>query len=60
MQFIIFHPPYMDIVKFSEKKEDLSSCKDLEEFLSMFLKSCQNSLKFLDKNRYFAVVVGDK
>ncbi|EIE9531338.1 DNA adenine methylase, partial [Campylobacter jejuni] len=31
-QFIILHPPYMDIVKFSEKKEDLSQISDLKEF----------------------------
>lgn len=35
-QFIFLHPPYMDIVKFSEKKEDLSQISDLKEFKDKF------------------------
>ncbi|KAA6225189.1 DNA adenine methylase [Campylobacter sp. LR196d] len=59
VQFIIFHPPYMDIIKFGDKKEDLSNISNLNEFLDKFLLSLQNALHFLDKNRYFALVIGD-
>lgn len=59
VQLVIFHPPYMDIVKFTQNPRDLSQFGDLDAFLEAFLQTCQNTLKFLDKNRYFAIVIGD-
>ena len=58
-QFVIFHPPYMDIIKFTDKKEDLSQINNMDDFLNAFLKTCKNILPFLDKDRYFAIVIGD-
>lgn len=55
----IFHPPYHDIVKFTDDKNDLSNCSSVDEFLDKFKKSLANSLEFLAKNRYFAIVIGD-
>ncbi len=60
VQFIIFHPPYWDIIKFSDNDEDLSNSKTLEEFLENFRKVVRNTLKILEKKRYCAVVIGDK
>lgn len=57
--FAVFHPPYHDIVKFTQNPADLSNCKSIDEFLIGFRKSCENSLNFLAKDRYFAVVIGD-
>lgn len=59
VQFVLMHPPYMDIVKFTEDPNDLSRLGDLSEFVSKFKEVCENSLRFLDKNRYFGVVIGD-
>ncbi len=59
VQFVLMHPPYMDIVKFTEDPEDMSRIGDLKAFLSKFKDVCENSLTFLDKNRYFGVVIGD-
>jgi site-specific DNA-adenine methylase len=59
VQFVLMHPPYLDIVKFTDSKDDLSQISNLKEFVSKFRIICENSLKYLDKNRYFAVVVGD-
>jgi hypothetical protein len=59
VQFLLMHPPYMDIVKFTENENDLSQFSDLKTFLQRFRNICENSLAFLDKNRYFAVVIGD-
>ena len=36
-QFVIFHPPYMDIIKFTDKKEDLSQINNMDDFLNAFL-----------------------
>lgn len=55
----IFHPPYFDIVKFSQNPLDLSNSSNLDDFLLKFEKSLQNSLKFLKKGGYFAIVIGD-
>ncbi|MCI6989168.1 MAG: site-specific DNA-methyltransferase [Campylobacter sp.] len=57
-KFALFHPPYMDIVKFTDKNENLFGISDLKEFLGAFLKVVSNTLEFLEKNRYFAVVIG--
>jgi DNA modification methylase len=59
VQFILMHPPYMDIVKFTDDENDLSQIGNLKEFVGKFRIICENSLKYLDKNRYFALVVGD-
>ncbi len=59
IQFVIMHPPYMDIVKFTNKKEDLSQISDLTEFTKRFTIAVRNSVQLLEKNRYFAVVIGD-
>ena len=59
VSFAIFHPPYHDIVKFTDSPNDLSNCQNVDEFLAKFKKSCENALGFLAKGRYFAVVIGD-
>lgn len=60
VQFIIFHPPYWDIIKFSEKENDLSNTRTLDEFLNAFGAVIDNTGKTLEKNRYCAMVIGDK
>ena len=59
-QFQIFHPPYWDIIKFSSSKLDLSNAKTIDDFLNGFGKVLDNTLPFLDKKRFAAVVIGDK
>ena len=56
----ILHPPYANIIKFSDKKEDLSNAKSLKEFLSDFSLVLKNTLAILEKGRYLAIVIGDK
>ncbi|MEM3787025.1 MAG: DNA methyltransferase [Nitrososphaeria archaeon] len=59
-QLLIMHPPYHDIIKFSKDKNDLSNAEDTEEFLRMFGDLVDNITPFLEKGRYFALVIGDK
>ena len=59
VQFILMHPPYMDIVKFTDNPNDLSQIDNINAFVKKFKIICQNSLKYLDKDRYFAMVIGD-
>lgn len=60
VQFAVLHPPYADIIKFSDKKGDLSNSKSLREFLDKFSLVLKNTIEILDKDRYVAVVMGDK
>jgi len=60
VQFAILHPPYADIIKFSNQPEDLSNCRSLNEFLEKFSQVSKNVIGILDKNRYLAVIIGDK
>lgn len=60
VQLLIMHPPYHDIIKFSEDAHDLSNAKTTQDFLSMFGQSVENATPYLEKGRYFALVIGDK
>ncbi|MEO0092065.1 MAG: DNA methyltransferase [candidate division WOR-3 bacterium] len=59
-QLLIMHPPYHDIIKFSKDKRDLSNAKNTEEFLKMFGAVVDNATPYLEKGRYFVLVIGDK
>jgi 16S rRNA G966 N2-methylase RsmD len=59
-QFIIMHPPYWDIIKFTKEKNDLSNAQTVNEFLNMFSSVLNNISPYLEKKRYLAVVIGDK
>ncbi len=58
-QFLILHPPYDDIIKFSDKKEDLSNCSSTEEFYDLFEKVAKNGYDLLEKGRFAALIIGD-
>lgn len=60
VQLLIMHPPYWDIIKFSDHSNDLSNAQTLGKFLEMFGKVIDNTYKILEKNRYLVVVIGDK
>ena len=60
VKFIIYHPPYWDIIKFSDNKKDLSNCETIEDFNKSFGEVIDNTTKHLVKNRYCACVIGDK
>ncbi len=59
-QFLILHPPYDDIIHFSDKKEDLSNCATTEEFYEQFEKVAKNGYDLLEKDRFAALIIGDK
>ena len=59
-QFVVLHPPYDDIIKFSDKKEDLSNCATPEEFYNLFEKAAKNAYDLLEKGRFAALIIGDE
>ena len=59
-QFLMLHPPYDDIIKFSDKEEDLSNCPSTDKFYELFGKVAKNGYNLLDKGRFAALIIGDK
>lgn len=59
IDFFIAHPPYLDIIKFTDQKEDLSQISDIDCFLSKIVNAIDNGYRYLKENKYFAVVMGD-
>lgn len=59
VDLIMSHPPYLNIIKFTDKKEDLSNIADLNTFVEYYIKGVQNVWPFLKKNKYFILVIGD-
>lgn len=60
VQFLIMHPPYWDIIKFSEDKRDLSNAESVDVFLEMLMRIVDKTYPILEKRRHFALVIGDK
>jgi len=60
VRFLIMHPPYFDIIKFSDDPRDLSNTPSIDKFLEMMNKIVENASAVLEKGRYFALVIGDK
>jgi DNA modification methylase len=60
VQLVIMHPPYWDIIKFSDDEKDLSNAASIDSFLSGIGKIAKKSYSVLDKGRYLALVIGDK
>ena len=58
-QLLILHPPYDDIIHFSDKKEDLSNCATTEEFYELFKRVAKNGYDLLEQNRFAALIIGD-
>ncbi|MDO8684497.1 MAG: DNA methyltransferase [Armatimonadota bacterium] len=59
-QLLVLHPPYADIIKFSDLSEDLSNCGSTKSFLDMFKKVAKNGYDLLEPGRFAVLVIGDK
>lgn len=46
VDFIIAHPPYLDIVKFTDKDEDFSKITDAKTFTKKMVSTFNNALKY--------------
>lgn len=60
VQLIIMHPPYHDIIKFSNDSKDLSNTGSVEKFTHKFGEIVKNYLDLLEKDHFLAIVIGDK
>ncbi len=60
VHLIILHPPYHNIIKFSDDKKDLSNIESVDCFAEKFGDVIENFIDLLASGRYLAVVIGDK
>jgi hypothetical protein len=60
VQFILMHPPYWDIIKFSAHPDDLSNAPSIEAFLRGLRQVAERAYPYLEEGRYMALVIGDK
>lgn len=58
--FLFLHPPYADIIRFSDLDGDLSNASDVEAFLDGFQRVAQLGFDNLKPGRFAALVIGDK
>jgi hypothetical protein len=59
-QLLILHPPYQDIIKFSDLPSDLSNAASTEDFLAMFRRVATNGFDLLEPGRFAVLIIGDK
>jgi 16S rRNA G966 N2-methylase RsmD len=59
-QLVILHPPYDDIIKFSDHRGDLSNLTSTDEFYFQFELMARNCYRLLEPGRYAILVIGDK
>lgn len=59
-QFVVLHPPYWDIIKFSDDPDDPSNCTEPDDYLRLLGALTDRIYDLLDEGRYLALVIGDK
>lgn len=61
VDFILTHPPYADIIKYSAGKlnNDLSNIHDIDKFADEMEKVAKELYRVLRKGKYCAILIGD-
>lgn len=57
---IWYHPPYWDIIRYSNEQKDLSNCTTLEEFENKLNWSVEKLMGALKPGGIMAILIGDK
>jgi len=55
-----YHPPYWDIVRYSDRPDDLSNCASLEDFESRLNESVARLFEVVRPGGIMAILIGDK
>ncbi|MDZ7760057.1 MAG: hypothetical protein U5L00_07370 [Desulfovermiculus sp.] len=55
-----YHPPYWDIIKYSDRAKDLSNCETLQEFEEKLCRSVKRLMQVVRPGGILAVLIGDK
>jgi len=57
---VFYHPPYWDIIRYSDDPNDLSNCKTLEDFEARLNQSVERVYQSVRNGGVLAVLIGDK
>jgi 16S rRNA G966 N2-methylase RsmD len=57
---LVLHPPYADIIRFSERTECLSNTGSKDAFLGAFRRVAEQGWSLLEPGRFAVLVIGDK
>jgi DNA modification methylase len=60
VQLVMLHPPYHDIISFSDMAGDLSNAPTLDSFLDGFETVARQGYELLEPGRFAVLVIGDK
>ncbi len=60
VDLVVLHPPYHDIIKFSDNPNDLSNKQTVEDFCDSFGQVIENTTEALRAERFLIIVIGDK
>jgi len=60
VQLVIMHPPYWNMINFTDKSSDLSSTLTVESFANEFKKVVSNATDVLDNERILVLVISDR
>ncbi len=60
VHLVMMHPPYFDIIKFSEDERDLSNAPSLDTFLAKMGAVVERVAPVLERGRFLVLVIGDK
>ncbi len=58
-QLVLMHPPYFDIIRFSNDPRDLSNAASVEHFLQGLSQVAANVVPLLERGRFLVLVIGD-
>lgn len=58
--FVFYHPPYWDIVRYSDDPRDMSNCRTLEDFEFKLNRSVERLFKVVKPGGILVVLIGDK
>lgn len=56
---LLAHPPYFDIIKFTDKTYDLSNAQTLQDFLVRYVEVMNRMMPAIKRNGHIAIVAGD-
>lgn len=60
VQLLIMHPPYHNIIHFSDDPRDLCNAPTLTDFLESFQRVVRGTYDLLQEDHFLVVVIGDK
>ena len=57
---VFYHPPYWDIIRYSDNPKDLSTCKTLHDFEVKLNQSAERLFEAVRPGGVMAILIGDK